>query len=260
MRNFILFITVVSAAIIFSSCKKDAISIIDPTISIETFDNGLSVLNYYDNNFKVVAQLPTNIGDSIDLHITSEADPTGFIVKVKTTEASYEDGKQEYLYLGVEECFYASSFTDSQQRFIKVNSNDDNINIDIVGESANGQIYIESGDVISIEYDLESSSETILATITLSGHQFIGDEIFEIEVWTDKDETHQTYTLNYDDPNDTRFAFSSFNTSVSFNKNGKTLDQILGVDESQQIYIMYDSKIFISAFEINTEKRLPQQG
>lgn len=260
MRNFILFLVALSAAIIFSSCKKDAISVDNSTLTIETYDNGLSVLNYYDNNFKVLAQLPTNFGDSVELHITSEADPTGFNVKVKTTEGSYEEGKQEYLYLGIDECFYASSFTDPDQRFIKVKANDDNIDVSIVGESVSSYIFIESGDVISIEYDLESSEELIPAKIILSGHQFTGEETFDIEVWTDKDDTHQVFSLVYDDPVNTRFAFSSFSTNLSFNKNGETIDQTLGVDENQQIYIMYNGKVFISAFEINTEKRLPQQG
>lgn len=259
MKNLFLLFLGVLFVLFFSSCKHDPVSISDPSLMLETYDDGLSVLNYYDNNFKVRAQLPTDFGDSVDVKITSDTDTEGFVVRVKTVEASYEEDNQEYLYLCVNETFLTANYTDINERFIKVGGSSDNIHATINGISEEGFISIEGNEIVSVLYDSLEVAGQITAEISLNGHNFSGVESFELEVWTDKDNTAQIFQMTYDDPENDILAFSSFSVSLILNKNGDTDGQVLGIDDNQQVYIKYNNKVFISVFEENTFTRLPQQ-
>ena len=263
-RKTILIGAVILAGIAFTSCgEKEEMSIENDDVSI-VIDNDETrdALSMYDNEFNVEAQLiPDGLGDSIDIKISSNADPEGFTTSVSLRDKSYEDGKVIYLYKYFMKSFSVAMFTDADRRLIKVDSQDDVVTIDIGDGIYTEQISFDAEANVALTYWPEYEENLIEATCFVYEYDFDGSQNPSVEVWTSYDDTKVNYTLEWNDPSQYNGLpeFNDYTIDLDFAVGSSTGNGKIGAVDGSTVYIKYNGVTYVSQFNEDTHSKLPVQ-
>lgn len=238
---------------IFTSCKKEKFDLKTSNMELSSEYDGVQVLNLYQNELTIRGKLsPKDISASqIEIKITSDADPNGFVFNVNLSDRELKEGGNVFLYKDLYTIVSAGNFTDASRKIIKVNPDGDNINVSLNNDFISGSFPISCAEVIHITY--WPSDHT--ATLFLRGYDYTGNENKFIHVWTSQDPFPLKIYLSFDDP--TQYAglpnFENFKTNLAFVNSFSATPNYLGVlFQEDMIYIEYNSVVYWSILGANT--------
>ncbi len=264
-RNLILIGVIISAAIAFTSCgEKEELSVEESIVDIVIDNNeDRSTLSMYENEFTIDARLiPDGLDSIVNVKITSNADPVGFVYQADLDDGSYVDGKIRYMYKRFYDLFQVALFTDVEREAIKVNGQGDVVTIDIADGLIIETIPFDASDCISINYWSSIQEDSIgQATIFVYNYDFDGTQNPSIDVWSSYDNTKVTYDLEWTDPSiyNGLPTFNNYTTGIEFIIGSATANGYIGGTSGCTVYIEYNGHIYTSTIGETTHKGLPIQ-
>lgn len=264
-RNLILIGIAIAATVAFSSCKeKEESSVAENTVDvIIDNDENRSTLSMYDNSFKVDARLiPDGLEDSVEVKITSNADPEGFTTTVKLTDGDYVEGKIKYLYKKFYKDFDVALFTDADRKTIMVGSQGDIVKIDIGNGLHVEEISFDPSTSVALTYWSQVYENSIESTCFIYEYGFDGSQSPSIEVWTSYDDTKVSYNMEWNDPTQYNGLpdFNNYNIGIDFTINSSTGNGKIGASDGCTVYIKYNEITYTSVFHETTSDDLPAQS
>lgn len=262
MKNvFRISVFFLAAVLMFSSCKKDEMSILNPELTLSGTDNTPFKLNYSEPQLDISGKIAPEdaVNNQITVKVTSKADPVGFELTYDLTDGDYVDGKTKYLYKSFFGTIYAANHTDADKKYIKVGETDGEITV-TVGDNLVTKTYaILNEDILSITYDIGS-----FGYLQLYGYSFDGTENIQIEGWTGYDDTHITFDLEYIDPAQyqalPKFNIYEYQIKYNIDNWSSFADSSLGVYDPEiqtdTFFLKYDDKTYYSVFKTDTRAPL----
>jgi hypothetical protein len=262
MKNvFRISVFFLAAVLMFSSCKKDEMSIENAELTLSGTDDTPFKLNYYQPSLDISGKIKPEdaVNNQITIKVTSKADPTGFEVTYDLTDGDYVDGKTKYLYKNFYGLIFVANYTDADKKYIKVGETDAEITV-TVGDNLVSKTYeVISDEILSISYALGN-----FGYFQLYGYSFDGTENKQIEAWTGYDDTHITFDLEYNDPTlyQALPKFNNYEYQIKYNIDNWSnfADSSLGVYDPEikadTFFLKYDGKTYYSVFKQDTRAPL----
>lgn len=258
MKNvFRISVFFLAAVLMFSSCKKDEMSILNPELKLSGTDNTPFKLNYSEPQLNISGKIAPEdaVNNQITVKVTSKADPVGFELTYDLTDGDYVDGKTKYLYKSFSGTIYAANHTDVDSKYIKVGTDDAKITV-TVGDNLASETYdILSDEIITISYTLNF--------LQLYGYSFDGTENKQIEAWSTRDDQHIPLDLKYDDPAQYKVLppFNTYEYNLKFNDSWSNMaDSSIGVylpeDKVDTLFLKYNGKTYYSIYGTDTHAPL----
>lgn len=256
MKNLIVALSVVALfAMVFSGCKKEDVNLETPSITLDEnndFNDEFTSLNIDNNELSISAMLPPDlVGDSVDIKISSDSDTDGFILRVKTDVREYTDGNQNVIYRSVSKTIYAAAFTDAERRYIKINSDQEEVHVSIQDDLVSGSYPVDGREAISVTF-WPTWSE---CTVFLYGRDFEGNESKSIEVWTTSDDTQITINGVFNDPTQYNAppAFNDYTFTLTFVEGSSNQSQgEIGAADGDVVYIKYSGVTYNIPFRTSS--------
>lgn len=245
--------------VMFSACKKEQVSLDEAEITLSGEKEVLTKLNLYNNEIDYDIMLPSDLDISeVELKITTEADPTGIVVVANLSKGSYKDGKKEVNYLRATGILQVGAFSDVDREMIKVKSTTDKVTVVVGDDIVSGSMDMDAKQVLSITNWPEITTDLVDATIFLYGYSFDGSENPKVIISSSHDSKKVEIMGDYNDP--TQYngmpAFNTYDFDISFQRNGNTSGQTIGVTDGCEIYIEYKNTIYVGIFNENTSLAL----
>ncbi len=251
----------------FSSCTKE-VNIDEHVLELSVYlnhDHHFKSLNLDNNELSIYAELiPESVGDSVDVKISSNADPDGFTIKLPAINEKYRRNYEFHLLKRVNKVVFAANHTNPENRRIKVDKEGDHIYVEIKEVNLKDQFPVNTDETISITYWPNWSE----ATVFLHGYKYSGKKSIssdgsggkEITVWTDSDNLPVTLEGEYNDPNKYKakpgFTHYTFNLNfVKTSSSNETKD--IFVNDGDNVYIEYNDVTYVSLFQENIFRPLP---
>lgn len=255
MKRYLVYSVLLLVAVsVFSSCKKDEMSLKAPELILKGDYNGVTTLNLSQNKLSISGKLvpESAVDNKISIKVTSNADTVGFEFTAKLSDGDVVDGKTRYLFKKFSENIYAANHTNATAKYIKVASTTDIIKV-VVGSNIIQKTYpVNCQEVLTLTYWPSSLSGTLF----LHGHTFSGSENKQVEIWTIRDPQHVPMTLVYNDPTQYQGlpSFNNFQVNLDFIDGFSSIpNSIIGINPSgDTVYIRYNSKTYFSVFNSNT--------
>jgi len=253
--------TLLTLTVVFllSSCKKDELSIKNNELDLHSSKSGITVLNIQNNELQVQGKLkpedaPNN---TIDIQVTSNADPVGFTFTVTLTSGSYTEGKNKYLYKSFSGIVSAANYTDSERKRIKVSPSGDDIKVTVGNNLVSASFPIQCNEVVSMTY-WPSGNES---TLFIRGYEFDGSENKTILVWSSRDNSQISYSGTWDDPSQYQGPqnFSNFFFNINYvDGPSSSYPHAIGVNATGEttIYILYNQQAYSTKYKENTHMPL----
>lgn len=246
MKNLIKFTTIIFALVLmFSSCKKEEMSLLNPELSLSGDDTKLTIVEkQLSINGKIAPE--DAVDGKITLKITSQADPTGFEISLDLSDGDFTDSGVKYLYKSFVSSVYASNHTSADSKMIKVAETGDIIKVTVGSDIISKTFQVDCSEVLSYSF---MSSEGI---IFLYGYNYDGTENKTVEVWSSRDDQHIPLTGVWDDPSQYG-ALPSF-TDYSFDVNyvdgwsSEENKQVGIYPEGDTLFVSYGDKIYYSVY------------
>jgi len=187
MKNLIkLSFSFIVFAVIFSSCKKDAVDLENSYMDIIVSEDGLWA---GDNNLRYVAYLePGSIsGETVTIKYSSEADPEGYSFEAAYYNTTLESGRDVYNIQKIDRYFEVATETIADDGILKVNPDGDNVTITI-----GNNIFSET-----VEFEKKHDPLLVADIGTHGGDYMTGDIIYYnetaerpgIKLYSDSDDT-----------------------------------------------------------------------
>ena len=178
MKKSFVFRTVIvlfMASLLFTACKKTEMSIEANVVGADK-----TQLTLMDYSFTISGDLiPENAGSSVDIKVTSTADPVGFTLTASLTDVEEKDGKTIWLSKSFSEKIYASDTTYANDNYIAVSPEGDVIKINVSDGLYETSVSIDCKKVFV--YELGS-----YPSLKIYGASFVGNEREAISVATDR--------------------------------------------------------------------------
>ncbi len=168
-------IAVFIASFLFTSCKKTEQSIDENSISADKTE-----LTLVENSFSIYGSLiPEDFsGGTVDIKVTSTADPVGFTITADLSDREEKDGKYIYLSKNFTKTITASDSTVGV-KYIAVSPEGDVIKVNVGNGLYETSISIDCQNIL--EYDLGN-----YPSLKIYGASFTGNEREAISVATDR--------------------------------------------------------------------------
>jgi len=242
-----VFLTVVS-------CKREDINISENEFTIEPDYENLTILNLKQNKIAIRAYLipETANGTNIDVKISSNAEPDGYVLSVPLKDGSYFQANTNYHYKGIETYIFAANHSDSTKKYIKVNFPSDVINISIGDNMYSKAVPVYSQEILTMTYWPESMESTLF----LWGLKYQGDENKNFECWTSYNKTPKPFTGIYNNPLQYQSLpeFENFSVDLTFTNNLSSSDpDVLKLrNEGDTVFVRHAGTTYYSLFKQNT--------
>ncbi|NLF43176.1 MAG: hypothetical protein GX587_10815, partial [Bacteroidales bacterium] len=236
------------------SCKREDLNISENEFTIKPDYDDLTMLNLKQNKIAIRAYLIPEITNesNIDVKVSSNADPDGYILSVPLKDGTYFQANTNYHYRGIETYIFAANHSDSTRKFIKVNAPTDAINISIGDNIYSKAVMISSQEILSMTYWPESMESTLF----LWGLKYQGDEQKNFECWTSYNKTPKPFTGIYNNPMQYQNLpeFENFSVDLTFTNNlSSSVPDVLKLqNEGDTVFIKYAGKTYYSLFKRNT--------
>jgi len=258
MKNLLkISLLFVAVLVMFSSCKKDEMSITSPELTLTGDDEVNYELNVYQEDLSISLMVaPEDAPDGeITVKATSIEDPTGIEFTIKLSDGDYTEGKVKYLYKRGSDIIYAANHTDADAGKLKVSPNGDVITV-VVGDNLISDTYnVNCEDKVALTYWGEAE-----ATIFVYGYSFDGSENLTVQAWSSRDISPLDIDLEYNDPtqynglpsfNNYSYTFSFVDSWSSYN------DTLMGIYPTSTgiadtVFVKYNNVTYYSVFPTNT--------
>ncbi len=244
---------------VFTSCKKDTLDLEESVINHKINGSDKAWAEDYDISFWAYLVPGTISEDKVDIKVTSEADPEGFIIEGTVSDYVYEGDDAKYNTQSVANHFDAAAITDADKKWIKVNPDGDVITVTI-------------GDNIiteTIEFT-KPQDPLLVSNISISGDGYIsGDvryynedtDLTNVQMYSNTQETPITvdpYTEISDDGYaetsvdlGRHFGYTIYNVVLVYRpEDAPGFENEIVVDSvSDNLYVIIDDQTFSVPFE-----------
>jgi len=255
---FLFFVIFLSSCVDVQEADLEE-SVLDLSVTNNYYN--LTELNLMNNELIISAMLiPSLNKQTIEIQVSSKADPQGFKINANLVADTYVSGSYEYRFLQMEERLQIGTATDANNKILKVSKGSDIITVKIADAGLEGTYKVSTADVLDMTY----WSGNTTGTLWIYKYEHPGSILPYVKIWTDTDPINKL-TLNTEG-DASNSSFYRYFCELNFNTTATSSSgNALAVDSKQEtyIYIEYEGKTYKSKFaneqttplELNTSNK-----